>query len=232
MEIKQFRYSADNLAYLIYNESQAIAIDPGAVNGIFAFLNQTDLKLKYVANTHTHPDHTSGNGAIIKKTGAEYMDMDMLTKNKSIELSGRRIAVHHTPGHSQDSVIFHFDNILVAGDTLFNGKAGRCFTGDLKRFLESIKLIMSFPDDTIVYSGHDYVLEYMETAITIEPDNKAIKEFLSTYNPDHVYSTLADEYRMNPTLRFNNQDLIEILKERGLPVATEYDRWQSIMSIV
>jgi len=231
MEIKQFRYSADNLAYLIYDESQAIAIDPGAVHDILAFLNQTDIELKYVANTHTHPDHTSGNGAVMKKTGAQYMDMDMLIQHKTIDVSGSPITVHHTPGHSQDSVVYHFDNILVAGDTLFNGKAGRCFTGDLKRFLESIKLIMSFPDDTIVYSGHDYVLEYMETATTIEPNNKAIEEFLSTYNPDHVYSTLADEYRMNPTLRFNNQDLIEILKERGFPVATEYDRWQSIMSI-
>jgi hydroxyacylglutathione hydrolase len=232
MEIKQFRYSADNLAYLIYNESQAIAIDPGAVQDILAFLDQTDIELKYVANTHTHPDHTSGNRAIMKKTGAGYMDTDMLIKDKMIELSGSRITVHHTPGHSQDSVVFHFDNILVAGDTLFNGKAGRCFTGDLKRFLESIKLIMSFPDDTIVYSGHDYVLEYMETAKTIEPDNKAIGEFIATYNPDHVFSTLADEYRMNPTLRFNNQELIDVLKGKGLPVATEYDRWQSIMSIV
>ena len=58
MEIKQFRYSADNLAYLIYDESQAIAIDPGAVNDILAFLNQSDIELTYVANTHTHPANT------------------------------------------------------------------------------------------------------------------------------------------------------------------------------
>ncbi|MBW1892648.1 MAG: MBL fold metallo-hydrolase [Deltaproteobacteria bacterium] len=232
MKIKQFRYVEDNLAYLIYDEKHGVAVDPGAVNDILAFLKKSDIKLEYVINTHTHPDHTSGNAAIIKKTGAEYIDMNALIKKNFLELSGNRIDVHHTPGHSEDSVIFHFDNILVAGDTLFTGKAGKCFTGDLKRFLASIKLIMSFPDDTVIYSGHDYVTEYMETAQTIEPDNSAIEEFMTQYNPGHVYSTLADEYRMNPTLRFNNHQLIEVLKDKGLPVATEYDRWRSVMSIV
>ena len=232
MEIKQFRYAADNLAYLVYDETQAIAIDPGAVNDILAFLNEAGIQLKYIVNTHTHPDHMTGNGQLIKETGATYLDMDMVIKQKSLSLPDGSISAHHTPGHSQDSVVYCFDNVLVAGDTLFNGKVGRCFTGDLKGFLTSIKFIMTLPDDTIIYSGHDYVLEYMETAKTIEPDNKAVEEFISRYDPAHVYSTLADEYRINPTLRFNTKELIDILKERGLPVATEYDRWQSVMSIV
>ena len=232
MKIKQFRYSADNLAYLVYDETRAVAIDPGAVNDILAFLRQAGIQLKYIVNTHTHPDHTTGNGPLVNETGAQYLDMDTLMNKKSISLPGGSISVHHTPGHSPDSVVFYFDNVLVAGDTLFNGKVGRCFTGDLKGFLSSIKFIMSFPDDTVVYSGHDYVLEYMETAKAIEPDNNAVEEFISRYNPGHVYSTLAEEFRINPTLRFNTRELIDILKARGLPVATEYDRWQSVMSIV
>jgi len=232
MQIKQFRYASDNLAYLIYNGQHGIAVDPGAVNDILAFLKKSDIKLEYVVNTHTHPDHTSGTASIIKKTGAEHIDMAALIKKTFLELSGSRIYVHHTPGHSEDSVIFHFDNILVSGDTLFTGKVGKCFTGDLKRFLASIKLIMTFPDDTVVYGGHDYVMEYMKTAKTIEPDNSAIDKFLAQYNPGHVYSTLGDEYKINPTLRFNTDQLIEVLRDKGLPVETEYDRWRSVMSIV
>jgi hypothetical protein len=72
----------------------------------------------------------------------------------------------------------------------------------------------------------------METARQIEPDNPAIDDFLKTYSPDLVRSTLAEEYQINPTLRFNAGPLIGILKARGLPVETELDRWRSIMSLV
>ncbi len=61
---------------------------------------------------------------------------------------------------------------------------------------------------------------------------KAIEKFLTRYDPGHVYSLLEDEYNINPTLRFNTVQLIEILKGKGLPVETEYDRWRSVMSIM
>ncbi len=207
MRIKQFRYAADNLAYLIYDDKHAIAVDPGAVNDILAFLKKSDIKLEYIVNTHTHPDHTSGNAEVLNQTHAEYLDIPALIKKTflELELSGNRIDVHHTPGHSEDSVIFHFDNILVTGDTLFTGKAGKCFTGDLKRFLVSIKLIMSFPDDTIIYGGHDYVMEYMETAKTIEPDNSAIEKFLAQYNPGHLGE--SKHCRLNLWLEYHFQRL-------------------------
>lgn len=232
MKIRQFKYASDNLAYLLYHDARGMAIDPGAVGDMLAFLETSGIQLAYVVNTHTHPDHTSGNAAMIEATGAEYLDTASLIRRSFLELAGKRIDVFHTPGHSEDSVIFHVDDTLVTGDTLFTGKAGRCFTGDLEEFLASIKRIMSFPDETVIYGGHDYVLEYMETAKQIEPGNQAINAFLAAYNPEHVRSTLADEYRINPTLRFNRAPMIDILKGRGLAVETEYDRWRSVMSIV
>ena len=238
MEIKQFKYAADNLAYLIYdndntdNNNRGIAVDPGATEEIMAFIKQRGIELSYVVNTHTHADHTSGNSSILKSTNAEYLDMASLIDEGSIELSGELIRVYHTPGHTRDSVVFHFEGILLTGDTLLTGKAGRCFTGDLKRFLESMKLIMSLPDETIIYGGHDYVEEYMQTAKMVEPHNKAIEAFLAKYKPDKVFSTLAEEYKINPTLRFNEKSVIEVLRKKGLPVETEYERWCSIKSIV
>jgi hydroxyacylglutathione hydrolase len=233
LNIQQFRYDVDdNLCYLIYGEKTAIAVDPGAVEAMTAFLSDHGLTVQTIVNTHTHPDHTIGNEALQHKTGAELIAMDSLIKNPVLHLEGERIDVYHTPGHSLDSVIFHVGYHLITGDTLFIGKVGRCFTGDLERFFESIKLIMSFPDSTFIYPGHDYVLEYMETARQIEPDNPAIDEFLQTYSPELVRSTLAREYQINPTLRFNAPPLIAILKTHGLAVETELDRWRSIMSLV
>lgn len=233
MQIKQFRYSADNLGYLVYGETSAIAIDGGgAADDALSFMENKGLQLKFLANTHSHPDHTIGNKKLLKSTGAVYLDNKTLLKNKLIELDGNEIQVFHTPGHSVDSVVFYFGNILVSGDTLFNGKIGRCFTGDMKGFYESIKMLMALPADTVIYAGHDYVEEYLGVAKSLEPDNPYIDPYLSNYDSDHVRSTLEEEFKVNPCLRFNDPKIISILETKGYPAKTEFERFKSIRDIV
>lgn len=232
MYVKQFRYLSDNLGYLICGKDSAIAIDGGAVKDILDFVRTDELNLKYVTNSHTHMDHIVGNSALLNASEARFLDIKTLLKNRIIELDGEEIQVHHTPGHTSDSVIFHLENILITGDTLLNGKVGRCFSGDLKGFFKSVKLIMGFPEETIIYGGHDYVEEYMAFVRGLEPGNPYIDDFLKKYDPDNVHSTLDEEFKINPFLRFNEEVIISILKERGLPVGSEYERWKSIMSLI
>jgi hydroxyacylglutathione hydrolase len=232
MEIKQFRYGVDNLAYVIHEGTVALTVDPGAVEEILSFVTSAGLQLQAVVNTHTHPDHMIGNEAIVAATGADYIAPAELIRRGYLELEQKRLDIHHTPGHTEDSLVLYFDGVLVTGDTLFTGKAGRCFTGDLEKFLASIQWIMALPENTVIYGGHDYVLEYLETARQVEPENAAIEAFAARYDPAPACSTLADEYQINPTLRFNTPELIAVLEARGLPVGTEYERWQSVMSIV
>jgi len=232
MQIKQFRYSTDNLAYLIYQNKSAVIIDGGAVDSIISFVNQNNLIIEFITNTHTHPDHTQGNTSLLKSLNGVFIDMDKLYETEFIQLGDEKLHVLHTPGHTKDSFCFHGGNFLVSGDTLFNGKAGRCFSGDLKGFLKSIKTLLELPLTTNIYAGHDYVEEYMGVAKQLMPDNGEIDKFLKKYNPDHVYSTLADEMKINPCLKFNDDKMISVLKGLNLPIKTEYDRWKSIMSVV
>jgi hydroxyacylglutathione hydrolase len=230
--IMQFRYSSDNLGYLIYGHQSAIAIDGGAVEEILSFIRSRHLDLKYVANTHSHMDHTMGNRSLLTRTKAVFLDFDTLKKKGKVDMDGESIRVFHTPGHTQDCLCFYFDSILISGDTLFNGKVGRCFTGDVDRFLQSIKTILSLPLETKVYAGHDYVQEYMEFAKSLDPDNPHIDPYLKKYNPGHVFASLEDELKVDPFLRFNNEKVIAILKDKGLPAKTELDRWRSLMSLM
>jgi hydroxyacylglutathione hydrolase len=232
MNIKQFKYGADNLGYLVYGDKTAMAIDGGATDDILDFIQSQNLELRYVTNTHSHMDHTLGNQSLTSRSNADFLDFNSLLARKNIELDGERIRVFHTPGHTEDSVCFHFDNILVAGDTLFNGKVGRCFTGDYQRFLKAIKTILELPGNTTVYAGHDYVEEYMEFTRNLEPDNGHLDSYLKKYDPDHVCATLADEIKVDPFLRFNDQKVIAILEKKGLPVETEPERWESLMSLM
>ncbi len=231
MNVKQFRYSSDNLGYLIYSDKNAIAVDGGAVDDILSFLASSNISLKYVVNTHSHGDHTVGNQELLQNTDAQYVDYRNLT-GMGIALDNQHINVFKTPGHTADSIIFKVDDTLLTGDTLFIGKVGRCFSGDLRGFFDSIKLILEFPDNSVILPGHDYVLEYMDFVRKIDPDNQYIKDVEADYNPDLVRSTLEIEKKLNPFLRINDKKIISILEKRGLPVKTEYDRWASMISLM
>ncbi len=232
MTVVQLRYGEDNLGYLIHGEEHAIAVDGGAVDEILLYLGQNKLQLKYVTNTHTHGDHTCGNRELLRQSNAEFLDVKELPEAGIISLENNIINVIHTPGHTADSVCFQFDDVLLSGDTIFNGKIGRCFTGDIHSFYLSIKKILELPDATVVYAGHDYVLEYLKTAKELDPANPFISDYRKAYSPDLVKSTLGEEKRIDPFIRFNEPEMIELLKSRNLPVDTEFHRFSSILSLI
>ena len=230
LNIEQFRYG-DNLACLIFGKTEAMAIDGGTWQEILAFLETNNLTLKFITNTHQHYDHTQGNEHLLRKTKAKYLNSSTLTDNQEIIINGEAVVVYRTPGHTSDSICFHTGTILVTGDTLFNGTVGNCFSGDQKSFYQSIKRLMTLPDDTKIYAGHDYIRDSLAFAKHLEPDNKEIDRFWNSYDPDYVYSTLADERKINPYLRFNEEPIINLLKENNLRHSTEWERWASLMSI-
>ena len=85
----------------------------------------------------------------------------------------------HTPGHTPGSVSFHFDssNLLVAGDTLFNGSVGRTDLpgGDFKKLKSSIQdKIYTLDESTKVITGHG-----PETSIIKEMTNNMVIRYNS-----------------------------------------------------
>ena len=231
LNIEQFRYGADNFAYIIHGKTQAMAIDGGAWKEILSFLKNNNLSLEFVTNTHSHYDHTPGNDHLLKATHAIFLNSAILPDNHKIIIEGETVLVYRTPGHTNDSVCFHTGDILITGDTLFNGTIGNCFSGDQKNFYLSIKRLMALPDETIIYAGHDYIRDSFAFAKHLEPNNKNIERFWSAYDSDHAFSTMADERQINPYLRFNEESIINLLKANNLPCAIEWERWESLMSI-
>lgn len=232
LNIEQFHYGADNLAYLIYGREQAMAVDGGASHEILSFLRNRNLRLAFITNTHSHHDHTSGNDHLLKETGVALLRPSILMDNQQIIIDGKNISVYRTPGHTDDSVCFHSGNFLITGDTLFNGTIGNCFSGNQRNFYLSIKRLMTLPDKTTIYAGHDYVTASLAFALFLEPDNHHIESFRKHYNAAMTTSsTMAQERNINPYLRFNEESIIRVLKKNNLPHATEYDRWNSLMSI-
>lgn len=231
MKIKQFFYGGDNLAYLLFSSGEALAIDGGAVDEMLAFVAQNDLTLTTVTNTHGHEDHMAGTKRLLRASGAAYLDHHRFSDGETLSLGDEAVTVRLTPGHTEDSVTYAADGLLITGDTLFNGTVGYCFSEDLKAFYRSIRLLMAYPGATRIYAGHDYVTASLAFARHLTPDNPAIDAFAARYDSSHVFSTLADERAVNPYLRFNDPEIISLIAAQGLPTDTEYQRWEGIMAI-
>lgn len=231
MKIKQFFYGGDNLGYLLYAGVHALAVDGGAVDEIINFARHAGLTQLRVTNTHGHADHTTGTRRLAQSPGAVYIDHRRFADGDTIDLGGQTVTVRLTPGHTTDSVTFAADDFLVTGDTLFNGTVGNCFSGDLKAFYHSIRLLIGYPPATRIYAGHDYVAASLAVARLLTPSNRAIDAYAARYDKDHVVSTLADELAVNPYLRFNAPEIIDLLNSKNLPTETEYQRWEGMMAV-
>ncbi len=170
--------------YLLTEDNKAAVIDPGdEAERILSVLEKSGCTLEKILLTHGHFDHTGAVSDLAEKTGAKVFihsgDEIMLrdnTKNLSfltgvgnktyndaisldsageITFGNTEIKYFHTPGHSQGSVTYLWENNLFCGDLLFRGSIGRYDFGDLKTELMSIKYLLDNFDDSVkLYPGH------------------------------------------------------------------------------
>lgn len=77
----------------------------------------------------------------------------------SLSLGTWEATLLHTPGHTPGAICLYFPGHLFTGDTLFVEAAGRTDLpgGSLDQLIHSLQeKIMPLPDDTRIWTGHDY----------------------------------------------------------------------------
>ena len=93
------------------------------------------------------------------KANGEQFDK-LIDENDRLSLGNFTIEVIHTPGHTPACVTYLIDDAAFIGDTLFMPDFGtaRCDFpgGDAATLYQSIQKIYALPEDTRLFTGHDY----------------------------------------------------------------------------
>jgi len=171
MKVHQIQVGGmQNFSYILEDEEteEAIIIDPSwDLENIEQAINRNDLKIKYIVNTHHHFDHTLGNEAIAKLTGAKIIQHEAselkhdltVTDGDKITFGDSELSIIHTPGHSKDGICLVGDGKIFSGDTLFVGNCGRVDLpgGSSKELYRSLfEIISNLDDNLVLYPGHNY----------------------------------------------------------------------------
>jgi len=218
----------DNYAYLAHEPStNAVAVvDPSEAPPVFAALKAHDLRLTHILNTHHHWDHTGGNLALKEATGAKIVgpradraripgiDEDV-GEGDIWSLGNAKAKVFDIPAHTKGHIAFWFeaDKAVFTGDTMFAMGCGRLFEGTPAQMWSSLSKLAALPPDTRVYCGHEYTLSNAKFAITLEPNNSALKnrlaevEHLRAAGKPTIPSTIGVELETNPFLRPASKEL-------------------------
>lgn len=171
-------------------------------------LRELGLKLKFGIDTHVHADHVTALGALretfgsrsIHGEGSQASGIDRFVKDgESVEFGALALKAIATPGHTDDSFSYTLEadskRMVFTGDTLFIRGTGRTDfqNGDAGEQYDSIhEKLLTLPEDTIVYPGHDY---------------RGMNE-----------SRIGEERQYNPRLQVANKaEYIELMAGLNLP---------------
>jgi hydroxyacylglutathione hydrolase len=235
-EIRTFTCLSDNFGYLIHDpETKATAsIDAPEAGPVIAALEREGWTLTDILITHHHHDHVGGVAELKRKYQCRVVaphdktttiaDADLrVAHGDVIKVGNLMTRVLETPGHTLDHISYVFDGekALFAADTLFSIGCGRVFEGTYPMMWDSLLKLRALPDDFKLYCGHEYTASNVKFALTVEPDNTALKARaeevtrLRAENKPTIPVTLGEEKKANVFLRADEPAVAQKLHMKG-----------------
>lgn len=215
------------------NSPKVIVIDPGRAEPIINFLENQDLRVEAIFITHSHHDHIGGLDDFLIQYpapvyGPECQRIPQVTHiardNARISIGGfGEFSIMHLPGHLPEHIAYvqyardENDEVsptaVFSGDILFSSGCGRIFDGSAQELHRSLMRLSNLPSHVLVYASHEYTTQNIEFALTIEPENSALKSKAtqSINLRKHGQSTLPTrigiENQTNPFLRCSHNSV-------------------------
>ena len=192
---------------------EALIIDPVLenTNQYIDLLNQLELRLVKVIDTHIHADHISGISELRNKTKCitimgEHSPADVVSMtvsdNEIINIENINITSLYTPGHTDDSYSFLMNDRVFTGDTLLIKGTGRTDFQNgnpYDQYNSLFERLLKLPDNTFIYPAHDYK---GESVSTIGEEKN--------YNPRLQVSSAQEYANIMNNLNLQNPKLMDV----------------------
>lgn len=154
---------------------------------VLKFIQSNNLKLDWILETHIHADHLTASYYLKEKLGGKtgigkniikvlkywkpvFEDEEMREDGSAFDklfedgeefmLGNLKVKTIHTPGHTPACVVYHIEDHLFVGDTIFSPSVGTARTdfpgGSSQDLYNSIQKLFKLPDTTKIVVGHDY----------------------------------------------------------------------------
>ncbi len=240
---------SDNYAYLAHDAATgatAVIDVPDAIP-ILNALSARGWHASHILITHHHDDHIAGVKTVSAATGARVIGAaadahrlppldEAVTDGDVIRIGMDRGQVIAVPGHTNGHLAFHFPDskVVFTADSLMACGCGRLFEGTPEQMWESLTKLMRLPAETLVCSGHEYTASNIRFALTVDPQNAALRARAAQVTQARangeatVPTLLSEELATNPYLRCANA---AIRAQLGLSAATDAEVFAHIRAL-
>jgi hydroxyacylglutathione hydrolase len=212
----------DNYAYLLRDGASGVVglVDAPEAAPIERALTEQGWGLDLILITHHHDDHIQGVETLRDKHDAQVVgaaaDRHRLPRldrelagGDTVTLGESVAKVFEVPGHTVGHIAYYFAEAeaLLSADSLMVMGCGRVFEGTPAQMWASLSALAGLPDDTMVYSGHEYAESNVRFALTVDGENAALREraaaisALRKSGAPTVPARLGLERATNPFLR-------------------------------
>lgn len=239
LEIVTVPCLADNYAYLVKGPNGVALIDAPEAEPILTALEARDWSLGVIMITHHHHDHVGGVAALREKFGCPVMgpkaEADKIaaqgvTLDMELEpgfeggTGAGRCQVLAVPGHTLGHIAFYYPEApaLFSADSLMVMGCGRLFEGTPAMMWQTMTTLSALPDETLIYSGHEYTESNAGFALSLEPENAALQKRMDEITKTRqngqptVPALLSLEKQTNPFLRAGDPNLKKTLGLEGV----------------
>jgi sulfur dioxygenase len=224
-----FDHTSSTYTYVVASRKggEALVIDPVLENveRYIKLMEELDLKLVKVIDTHIHADHISGMAELRDRTNCVTIMGDatpsdvvsmQVKDNDDITIEGVKLKALHTPGHTNDSYSYLMNDRIFSGDTLLIRGTGRTDfqNGDPYDSYNSIfERLLKLPEDTLLYPAHDYK---GDTVSTIGEEKK--------FNPRLQVSSAEEYANIMNNLKLPDPKMMDIAVPGNLKLGIDMTR--------